>query len=308
MRTFSLNAIVLLMGSAFSFLVLPAHAAGVGDPCELGMNVPTSKLCPFGTTCLKSISNYYCSNAINVCGWSGTSGYSLGAQKTYQNNWYECFLGGFQKVLADGASCTSNSQCKNHLCSGSPGNMVCGNPPPPPAPPSVQTRTLTPAERSIAQSVFGNSVNLDFVHLTNTLGAQERPWTTNSPPFYTVNVGPAFNDMTSEPDRRELLIHELSHVWQGQHGVPFMANSGAHQTLSAILNGGDPNPAYAYTPGANWSTYNVEQQASIVEDWYRGGMTQTDPRWPYIIWNIRHGNTIAPYPVPAAPQRRPMTR
>ncbi len=160
-------------------------------------------------------------------------------------------------------------------------------------------RSLSTAEKNLAKSVFQNTINYDMVRITNTLGAGGRPWTTNTPPLYMINVGSDYSSLTANNERKLLLIHELAHVWQGQHLVPFMHNSAAHQTLSAINNGGDVSSAYSYRVGKPWRQYNVEQQASIVEHWYMpanlcfengvcgGGMKTTDGRYRYIRDHIR---------------------
>jgi hypothetical protein len=57
--------------------------------------------------------------------------------------------------------------------------------------------------------------------------------------------------------------------------------------VSQALYGGG---TYSYTPGNPWSSYNAEQQASIVEDWFRGGMPASDPLYPYITDHVRTGN------------------
>ena len=162
-------------------------------------------------------------------------------------------------------------------------------------------RSLSTREKNLAKSVFRNTINYDMVKITNTLGAGERPWTTNTPPMYMINVGKDYSSLTANDDRKRLLIHELAHVWQGQHLVPFMLNSFAHQTLSAINNGGDTAPAYSYRVGKPWKKYNVEQQASIVAHWFTpanicfkngpcgGGMKTSDSRYRYIRDNIRKG-------------------
>lgn len=162
-----------------------------------------------------------------------------------------------------------------------------------------KVRTLLPAEIALAKSVFQNTINYSTVRITNTLGLGGRPWTTNSPPLYLLNVGPDFNSLTVDDKRKRLLIHELTHVWQAQHLVPITMNSAAHQTWSAINNGGDVSAAYSYTVGKSWGQYNIEQQASIVAHWFTptticfqngpcgGGMKTTDSRYPYIRDNIR---------------------
>ena len=48
--------------------------------------------------------------------------------------------------------------------------------------------------------------------------------------------------------------------------------------------------AYTYVAGRPWSGYNVEQQASIVEDWFTFGESATSPLYPYITNNVRKGD------------------
>jgi hypothetical protein len=117
---------------------------------------------------------------------------------------------------------------------------------------------------------------------------------------------------------RTTFIHELTHVWQGHNSFsPFtyMLQSAGAQGR-AIREHGDRNRAYYYDPNnlRDWSSYNVEEQASIVEDWFsdsdkqrgdgftvRGGrMSPTDPRFPYIERNIRARDHSAPYAPPNA--------
>ena len=89
-----------------------------------------------------------------------------------------------------------------------------------------------------------------------------------------------------------IFIHELTHVWQGFHGVNFVAppcstNVAPHLPASPLI----------YTSvGKNWSQYNVEQQGKIVEDWFnptKGNMSAGNNRFRYIRDNIRRG-LIAP--------------
>jgi hypothetical protein len=167
-----------------------------------------------------------------------------------------------------------------------------------------KTRTLTPSEIALAKSVFQNTINYSMVRITDTLGLGGRPWTTNSPPLYMLNVGPDYPNLTADDDRKRLLIHELTHVWQAQHLVPITMNSAVHQTLSAINNGGDVSAAYSYTVGKSWGQYNIEQQASIVAHWFTptnicfdsgpcgGGMKTTDSRYRYIRDNIRQNKAF----------------
>jgi hypothetical protein len=48
--------------------------------------------------------------------------------------------------------------------------------------------------------------------------------------------------------------------------------------------------AYRYVLGRDWTSYNPEQQAAIVEHWYLMGQSTTDPRYTYIDQHIRKGD------------------
>jgi hypothetical protein len=46
-------------------------------------------------------------------------------------------------------------------------------------------------------------------------------------------------------------------------------------------------PVTAYTAGNTWNSYNLEQQASIVEEWNKRGRRENDELFPYIHYIIR---------------------
>ncbi len=127
---------------------------------------------------------------------------------------------------------------------------------------------LTDALRSISQ--VSGLVNLGFI----------------------MNVGASYPDMTKNNHTKELLVHETCHVWQGHNSWSantYVLNSITHQ-CSGMIQGASRNAAYAYTAGQPFSTYNAEQQASIVEDWYKSGEPTSGPLWGYIANNVRTGN------------------
>lgn len=100
----------------------------------------------------------------------------------------------------------------------------------------------------------------------------------------------------------EIFVHELVHAWQIRHSPrnsAFMA-----QALAEYISHRGSLDAYRYeaNPQRPFHDYNIEQQASIVSDWYnrhfRGGphdrlnfnpapTPQQDPNWRYIAYDIR---------------------
>ena len=150
-------------------------------------------------------------------------------------------------------------------------------------------RPLFPAEQALAFRVFKATLPYGKIFISPLIGLSNQPFTTTIPPLiadlgaigYSINVG--MNGFRRGMDTVDpaTLIHELTHVWQGAHRLissQFMWESIAHQAVGWI-RGTDP---YTYVPGKSWSSYNVEQQASIVEDWFKGGESTSDPLYRYI--------------------------
>ncbi len=148
-------------------------------------------------------------------------------------------------------------------------------------------RYLSKAEIAFARPVFRDSVPWSRIQLADDLGMGDIEYTWQR----TVHVGRThYAGMDASPGGRSLLIHELTHVWQHEHGVhgsAYIAGSVAAQ----LLHGRDI--AYRYFAGRTWDDYNPEQQAMIVQDWYFKGQSTTSPLFRYIrdhIWK----KTIAP--------------
>jgi hypothetical protein len=173
--------------------------------------------------------------------------------------------------------------------------------PPPPVPPPKPAcdpiidgihrpdfaRRLRKDEQDLVSDVFGPTLPpWNQIAITNGTGADGRAFTLNIP-FYTINLGNAARqDLTSTSPAScyvnadgtlcDLLIHEMTHVWQFHHGVPVVENSILAQQYG---------PGYAYKAGRAWKFYNVEQQAGIVEDWHHAGRGTHHLLYPY-IWGV----------------------
>lgn len=101
---------------------------------------------------------------------------------------------------------------------------------------------------------------------------------------YLMNVGSAYSDMSSS--NTGLLVHETMHVWQGKNSVfaqSYVYDSAISQCMRGLA-------AYKYTAGSAWSTYNVEQQADIVEDWFLAEEPESGDLWGYIRDHVRKGD------------------
>jgi len=174
-------------------------------------------------------------------------------------------------------------------------------------------RYLGTHETSIAKSVFENTIAYDRVLIGDGLGASARPFTIpvpfTSPRKYMINVGEnGYQGMSYVQKDKELLIHELTHVWQGHHSTWAWSVQGS--SIYHQARHGDAAYDYSKSSYKDWDDYNPEQQAQIVEDWFRaasleanggksvdgadGLMGEDDPRYGYIVLNIR-GHTMMPF-------------
>jgi uncharacterized protein with LGFP repeats len=171
----------------------------------------------------------------------------------------------------------------------------------------TNSRGLTPDEKSFLRVIFGNTLDLDSITLTDTSGKSGRPFAFPSPmPDTSMNLNlgrPTTEDprgyrstslVTNAVDAA-LLAHEATHAWHYR----FLANHSSYVLHGIFDSEYDPG-----TLGKPWDDYNIEQQATIVEEWVRqhfvaGGGTfglestgaLDDPRFRYIAGNIRTGRS-----------------
>jgi hypothetical protein len=168
-----------------------------------------------------------------------------------------------------------------------------------------RTREITQEEYDWANAeVFlGALPPRDRLVLTDTIGGDNRAFT--FPRFdgkITLNMGPAsFADPRNFPGRPrgQVFVHELVHACQIEHApMDLTLLADAFSTKICEVTGGNP---YAYGPaGPDYSSFNLEQQAQIVSDWFSGGhpasSNQTgvpkdtnSPYFRYITGNVRIG-------------------
>jgi hypothetical protein len=167
----------------------------------------------------------------------------------------------------------------------------------------VASRLLKKSEIEFARQVFEDRLPYDRVYLSSrffpfnegtavTVASLSTFVPVRTMRSYTIFVGPdVFDEGADGPRFRDTFIHELTHVWQGYHGLlgwAYMAQSMLSQGY-ALLTHRDRNKAYLYTTGKAWREYNVEQQAFIVQDWYLNGMREDDERFTYVARHIRAG-------------------
>ena len=125
-------------------------------------------------------------------------------------------------------------------------------------------RPLTPAERKMACSIFGDAIDYDLVRLHQHKWIFFQPAKTVMSPDGHIWVHPksenwSDNYATADYWQQELFIHEMTHVWQaqtkGKWYLPLMRHPFCRYD-------------YDYVPGRRFERYGLEQQAEIVRHVY----------------------------------------
>lgn len=169
--------------------------------------------------------------------------------------------------------------------------------------PKAVRRDMTSGELRTAKSVFGEAINFGENGKGNGVGVYNGKWKPFQPDnramapngniyFPGTSYEEDFSNLgskkLSDEDRRTF-IHEMTHVWQHQHGKAVKTRGAALGVLAAV---GDPYIYKLYIPGdqtnlKDLSDYGLEQQAAIVGDYYA----------------LREGLNLEPYATNSKPPR-----
>src|SRR5262245_43678592 len=145
----------------------------------------------------------------------------------------------------------------------------------------IKTRPLSSEESTLADLVFdGNLPPHESIILTNLGHPQGRAFTIpNAAGECLINLGDAYDDPIRHTSKSyveygQLLIHELTHAWQIHHSgfIPGLICEGIINQVRNEFEDGIYNPGDAQKA---WSEYNLEQQATIVDRWYRLGCSDS---------------------------------
>jgi hypothetical protein len=122
------------------------------------------------------------------------------------------------------------------------------------------SRPLTEPERRLAERVFGRSIDYSRVRIVET---SVLPGTTVG---NVIRMEPGFSIRYAS--HAEVLIHELTHVWQYQHGGTGYMSVALRTQIAASLRTGSRNEAYDYVPdrAKSFFDFTPEQQGLIVEN------------------------------------------
>lgn len=128
---------------------------------------------------------------------------------------------------------------------------------------SKRARPLNAHEIGIARSIFGDSLAYERVRIDERAHLGPRKGNFCYVSCYTINCWGKMPD--------SILIHELTHVWQYQQvGIVYIPRALAAQFSPEGYNyGGVHALRRAIQTGKKLLDFNYEQQADIIEDYYR---------------------------------------
>lgn len=126
-----------------------------------------------------------------------------------------------------------------------------------------RARPLTHREIDIARSVFGDRIAYERVRMDERAYWGPRKGNFCYVSCNTINSWGILSDA--------ILIHELMHVWQYQHlGIVYIPRALAAQFSAEGYNYGGVSALYeAVKNDKHLLDFNYEQQADIIEDYYR---------------------------------------
>ena len=127
-------------------------------------------------------------------------------------------------------------------------------------------RRMNDHEIDLAVSIFGSAIDYNRVFINN------KAWLIN-PKYALAYV--TFNTINYREDiSNPIFIHEMTHIWQYQHfGSIYIAKALKAQRSTAGYDYGGTEGLYqAFQSGKALTDFNFEQQAEIIEDFYRSSL------------------------------------
>ena len=120
-----------------------------------------------------------------------------------------------------------------------------------------QSRLLTTGEKALAQSVFGDSINLDEVQLKTAWWVLKHYAVSPNGHIYFNRANWIIDFSDASLSKKSWLIHELTHVWQLQQGLKVVRG--------ALI---DRRYDYVLKTDKSFFNYGIEQQARMVQDYF----------------------------------------
>jgi type VI secretion system secreted protein VgrG len=143
------------------------------------------------------------------------------------------------------------------------------------------SRPLTQGEISITRDIFKDSLDLSRVRIHARKFIFFQPDDSGMTPNGQIYVHGTYSGDYANEDalRKAFFIHEMVHVWQHQTGVLALGVIGS-AIVEMIRRAGNYDAAYPYAldPAKDLKHYGLEQQASLIEDYFRLTRLGLQPR------------------------------
>jgi hypothetical protein len=134
-------------------------------------------------------------------------------------------------------------------------------------------RIITDGERSLLRSVFEETLpygGLEVSANLANLGGEDNSITPGGIPMFSTRIWCA--DFSAPGADKSTFVHEFMHVWQYYHGITKVS-----ALWLAVRYRGDYERAYPYdlSDSDDITDFNIEQQAAIIEDFWRLGSSMS---------------------------------
>lgn len=135
----------------------------------------------------------------------------------------------------------------------------------------VPHRGLTDGEKAMLWPIFRDGIDYDAIQILHAAHPFQPSDAYMAPRGHIYAPGHLFREDWSAPDvsavARAELVHEVTHIWQFANGMDILVE-GVEQLL-ASRGKYDGTYRYVLRPDRDLTDYNIEQQAAILEDYYR---------------------------------------
>jgi hypothetical protein len=143
-------------------------------------------------------------------------------------------------------------------------------------------RPLTSGEIALLEPIFRDGIDYAKIRVINNSFPLQPANVYMTPRGHVYAPGSLWQDDFSKAGahRRMVFVHEIMHIWQHANGMDLIQQG----FVELAKHGGDYEKAYPYElePGRDLVDYGMEQQASIVEDYFA---ITVDKQVPYRLTN-----------------------
>lgn len=163
------------------------------------------------------------------------------------------------------------------------------------SPTGKDARLLTPGERTLARSIYADTIDYASVriHHRSFIFWQGANYiiTPNGHIYLGRNLRGLTDFSAANLAMQGLFIHEMAHVWQYQHGINVLLRGAVEQVKHFL---GFNQYRYRLESGKPLAAYKLEQQGDILRDFFLAQHGQRTPYGPadYLAALGQQGNTI----------------